>query len=92
VDRCFLHAREGAHPEQRETLGLSDILVAELEAADEYVVGVPMHSFTIASVLRLWIDQVACPGARAGSTEKHRKIGNSSDGVDRGSYTRFPRV
>ena len=51
-------------PEQRETLALSDALVAELETADEYVVGVPMHNFTIASVLRLWIDQVA----RAGKT------------------------
>jgi FMN-dependent NADH-azoreductase len=53
---------EARTPEQRETLRLSDILVAELEAADEYVVGVPMHNFTIASVLRLWIDQVARPG------------------------------
>ncbi len=52
---------EARTAEQRETLALSDILVAELEAADEYVIGVPMHNFTIASVLRLWIDQVARP-------------------------------
>ena len=38
--------------------------MAELEAADEYVIGVPMHNFTIASTLRLWIEQVA----RAGKT------------------------
>ena len=55
---------EARTPEQRETFALSDALVAELEAADEYVVGVPMHNFTIASTLRLWIDQVA----RAGET------------------------
>ncbi len=55
---------EARTPEQRETLAISDTLVAELEAADEYVIGVPMHNFTIASVLRLWIDQVA----RAGKT------------------------
>lgn len=55
---------EARTPEQRTTLGVSDVLVAELEAADEYVIGVPMHNFTIASVLRLWIDQVA----RAGKT------------------------
>ena len=55
---------EALTPAQRETLALSDTLVAELDAADEYVIGVPMHNFTIASVLRLWIDQVA----RAGKT------------------------
>src|ERR1700722_12199791 len=32
-------------PAQREQLGLSDTLIAELEAADEYVFGVPMHNF-----------------------------------------------
>ena len=55
---------EARTPAQRETLAVSDALVAELEAADEYVVGVPMHNFSIASTLRLWIDQVA----RAGKT------------------------
>lgn len=53
---------EARTSQQRETLAVSDALVAELETADEYVVGVPMHNFTIASVLRLWIDQVARPG------------------------------
>lgn len=53
---------EARTQEQRETLAFSDALVAELEAADEYVVGVPMHNFTIAAVLRLWIDQVARVG------------------------------
>ena len=51
-------------PAQREALRLSDTLIAELQAADEYVFGVPMHNFTVPSVLRLWIDQVA----RAGKT------------------------
>ena len=53
---------EARTPEQREILAFSDAAVAELEAADEYVVGVPMHNFTVASVLRLWIDQVARVG------------------------------
>ena len=44
---------------QRETLALSDALVAELFAADEYVIGVPMHNFSIPSTLKLWIDQSA---------------------------------
>ena len=46
-------------PAQRETLALSDTLIAELFAADEYVVGVPMHNFGIPSTLKLWIDQIA---------------------------------
>jgi FMN-dependent NADH-azoreductase len=44
---------------QRETLALSDSLIADLEAADEYVIGVPMHNFSIPSTLKLWIDQIA---------------------------------
>lgn len=44
---------------QRDILALSDTLIAELFAADEYVLGVPMHNFSIPSTLKLWIDQVA---------------------------------
>jgi FMN-dependent NADH-azoreductase len=51
-------------PEQREALAVSDTLIAELQKADEYVFGVPMHNFSIPSTLKLWIDQVA----RAGKT------------------------
>jgi FMN-dependent NADH-azoreductase len=50
---------EAHTPEQRSLLALSDTLVAELEAADEYVLGVPMHNFSVPSTLKLWIDQVA---------------------------------
>ncbi len=45
--------------EQRTLLSLSDTLIAELFAADEYVLGVPMHNFSVPSTLKLWIDQVA---------------------------------
>src|ERR1017187_8283500 len=34
---------------QREILATSDELIAELKAADEYVIGVPMHNFSIPS-------------------------------------------
>jgi FMN-dependent NADH-azoreductase len=50
---------EARTPEQRDLLALSDTLIAELFAADEYVLGVPMHNFSIPSTLRLWLDQVA---------------------------------
>src|SRR6202041_2679563 len=48
--------------QQKELLALSDTLLAELEQADEYVVGVPMHNFGVPSVLKLWIDQIARVG------------------------------
>jgi len=54
--------KESLTPRQREVLALSDELIAELKAADEYVIGVPMHNFSIPGALKLWIDQVARVG------------------------------
>jgi FMN-dependent NADH-azoreductase len=58
-------------PRQKEVLSLSDELIAELEAADEYVFGVPMHNFSVPSTLKLWIDQIA----RAGKTFSYTSNG-----------------
>ena len=55
---------EARTPQQKDLLVLSDTLLNELEQADEYVFGVPMHNFGVPSVLKLWIDQIA----RAGKT------------------------
>src|ERR1700735_3469431 len=49
-------------PQQKKLLSLSDSLLAELEQADDYVIGVPMHNFGVPSVLKLWIDQIARVG------------------------------
>jgi FMN-dependent NADH-azoreductase len=49
-------------PEQNALLATSDELIAELQAADEYVFGVSMHNFSIPSSLKLWIDQIARVG------------------------------
>jgi FMN-dependent NADH-azoreductase len=56
-------------PEQKATLALSEELIAELEAADEYVLGVAMHNFSIPSVLKLWIDQIVRRGRTFVSAE-----------------------
>jgi FMN-dependent NADH-azoreductase len=53
---------EARTPQQKKLLLLSDSLLAELEQADEYVIGVPMHNFGVPSVLKLWIDQIARVG------------------------------
>jgi FMN-dependent NADH-azoreductase len=64
-------------PQQKELLSLSDTLIAELERADEYVFGVPMHNFGVPSVLKLWVDQIA----RAGRTFAY------ADGIAKGLIT-----
>lgn len=53
---------EARTPEQNDALAFSDILVNELRAADEYIIGVPMHNFSIPGALKLWIDQIARRG------------------------------
>jgi FMN-dependent NADH-azoreductase len=45
-------------PEHTRALAVSEELIGELEKADEFVIGVAMHNFSIPSVLKLWIDQV----------------------------------
>jgi len=53
---------EALTPEQKKLLAPSDSLIAELQQADEYVIGVPMHNFGVPSALKLWIDQIARVG------------------------------
>jgi FMN-dependent NADH-azoreductase len=70
-------------PEQNAALSTSDQLIAELQAADEYVFGVSMHNFSIPSSLKLWIDQVA----RAGKTFSYE--GGAPAGLLRGKKATF---
>src|ERR1700736_865164 len=58
-------------PAQTKALATSDSLIKDLEQADEYVFGVPMHNFSIPSTLKLWIDQVV----RAGKTFSYSSAG-----------------
>ena len=60
--RAVYTPEEARTPQQEELLSLSDSLLAELEQADEYVFGVPMHNFGVPSVLKLWIDQISRVG------------------------------
>jgi FMN-dependent NADH-azoreductase len=55
---------DALQPDQKAALAPSDQYIDELEKADEYVLGVAMHNFSIPSVLKLWIDQIV----RAGRT------------------------
>ena len=54
-------------------MALSDLLIAELSAADVLVLAVPMYNFGLPSTLKAWIDHVV----RAGRT-----FGYSPNGVE----------
>jgi FMN-dependent NADH-azoreductase len=66
VDQTWVGAAytpdEAQTPEQKAVLAVSDKLIAELQEADEIVIGVAMHNFGIPSTLKLWIDQIARRG------------------------------
>ncbi|NMG47561.1 FMN-dependent NADH-azoreductase [Azoarcus communis] len=49
-------------PEQAARVALDDALIAELQAADVLVLGVPMYNFGIPVQLKAWVDAVARSG------------------------------
>lgn len=75
VDAQWLGANwtpaENRSAEQAEALALSDALIAELEAADVIVIGVPVYNFAVPAALKAWIDQIA----RAGRTFRYAENG-----------------
>ena len=46
-------------PEQAERVALDDALIAEIQAADVVVLGVPMYNFGVPAQLKNWIDAIA---------------------------------
>lgn len=57
--------------EQKAKLALSDELIAELNAADTIVIGLPIYNFGVPAALKAWVDQVA----RAGVTFQYSEYG-----------------
>ncbi len=66
VDQAWIYAaftpEAARQPEQKALLAYSEESIVELQQADEYVIGVAMHNFSIPSVLKLWIDQIVRSG------------------------------
>lgn len=56
---------------QAAKLALSDTLIAEVQAADVLVIGLPIYNFGVPAALKAWIDQVA----RAGVTFRYTENG-----------------
>ena len=75
--------KESRSEAQRALLAPSDAFIAELRRADEYVLGVPMHNFTVPAKLRLWIDLIA----RAGETFAYGP--NGPEGLLQGKRATF---
>ncbi|MEM1162634.1 MAG: NAD(P)H-dependent oxidoreductase [Pseudomonadota bacterium] len=57
--------------EQHGILAFSDNLIAELNAADVLVIGVPIYNFGVPTALKAWVDQIA----RAGVTFRYSENG-----------------
>jgi len=45
--------------EQHAHLAGSDVLVSELKAADQIIIGMPVYNFSVPAALKAWIDQIA---------------------------------
>ncbi len=58
-------------PEQAARVALDDALIAEIQAADVVVLGVPMYNFGVPAQLKNWIDAIA----RAGTTFRYTDRG-----------------
>lgn len=46
-------------PEQAARVALDDVLIAEIQAADVVVLGVPMYNFGVPAQLKNWIDAIS---------------------------------
>jgi len=63
-------AAEHRSPAQAQRVALDDALIAELQAADLIVLGVPMYNFGVPAQLKAWFDAIARAGVTFRYTEK----------------------
>lgn len=97
VSAAFTPADERTD-EQKAALGLSDSLVAEVQAADTLVIGLPIYNFGVPAALKAWIDQVAragvtfqysADGPKGLLTGKRAIVAVASGGTEAGSEIDF---
>ena len=63
---------------QRAKLAMSDEMVAELEAADTIVIGVPIYNFGVPAALKAWVDMV-CRARRTFAYSENGPVGLLKD-------------
>jgi FMN-dependent NADH-azoreductase len=68
--------------EQKALLASSDELIAELEAANTIVIGVPVYNFAIPAALKAWVDLIA----RARRTFRYTEAGPEGLLTDKKAY------
>ena len=74
-------------PEQAARVALDDALIAQLQAHDTLVLGVPMYNFGVPVQLKSWIDGVA----RAGVTFRYTATGTEGLLKDKKVYVALAR-
>ena len=55
-------APESPTPEQQRLIAISDAYLAEVQAADVLVIGLPVYNFNLPAQLKNWLDQIARAG------------------------------
>lgn len=55
---------------EANALALSDVMVAELMAADVLVLATPMHNFGVSASVKAWIDHIVRPGVTFSYSDK----------------------
>ncbi len=71
ADASSAKIREQVKAEQAARVALDDALIAEIQAHDTVVLGVPMYNFGVPVQLKAWIDAIA----RAGTTFRYTANG-----------------
>lgn len=73
VDHAWIHARlvpeDDKSADDKAILALSDELVAEIQAADIIVIGMPIYNFGMPAALKAWVDLMARPKLTFAYTE-----------------------
>ncbi|WP_028454278.1 FMN-dependent NADH-azoreductase [Chitinilyticum litopenaei] len=55
---ALMTPEDARSPEQAARVALDDALIAEVQAADVLVLGVPMYNFSVTGLLKNWIDAI----------------------------------
>jgi FMN-dependent NADH-azoreductase len=64
--KAYFTPAELQSPAMKETLALSDALVAELLAADHLVIATPVYNYNVPAALKAWIDHIVRKGRTLG--------------------------
>lgn len=62
---------ENPTPDQQRLIDMSDAYLAEVQAADVLVIGLPVYNFNLPAQLKTWLDQIA----RAGKSFRYTEAG-----------------